>query len=76
MSEDERAGWYHQCHGHELGQTPGERGAGRPGALQSIGSQKVRRDWATEQQQQIRKKNLLHDCLHRKAQGMQKTNKK
>ena len=24
MSEDEMAGWHHQCKGHELGQTPGD----------------------------------------------------
>ena len=29
-SEDEMAGWYHQCNGHELGQTPGD-GEGRGG---------------------------------------------
>ena len=24
VSEDEMAGWHHQCNGRELGQTPGE----------------------------------------------------
>ena len=24
MTEDEMAGWYHQCNGHELGQTLGD----------------------------------------------------
>ena len=24
VSEDEMAGWYHQCNKHELGQTPGD----------------------------------------------------
>ena len=24
VSEDEMAGWYHRCNGHELGQTPGD----------------------------------------------------
>ena len=24
VSEDEMAGWYHKCNGHELGQTPGD----------------------------------------------------
>ena len=24
MSEDEMAGWHHQCNAHELGQTPGD----------------------------------------------------
>ena len=43
------AGWHHQCNGHELGQTSGD-GTGRPGVLQSMGSQTVGHDWATEQQ--------------------------
>ena len=30
MSEDEMAGWHHQCNEHELGQTPGD-GTGREG---------------------------------------------
>ena len=25
MTEDEMVGWHHQCSGHELGQTPGDR---------------------------------------------------
>ena len=39
--------------GYELGQTPGYGGGqGGLGMLQSMGSQRVRHDWATEQQQQ------------------------
>ena len=30
MTEDEMVGWYHQCNGHELGQTPGD-GEGQGG---------------------------------------------
>ena len=44
------AGQHHQCSEHELGQTPGD-GKGQGGKLQSVGSQRVRQDWATEQQQ-------------------------
>ena len=52
-SEGEMAGWHHRCSGHELGQTLGRWwGTGRPGVLQSTGSQRVRRNWVTEQQQQ------------------------
>ena len=42
-------GWHHQFNGHELGQTPedGER-TGGPGASQSMGSQRVRHNLATE----------------------------
>ena len=32
-SEDEMAGWHHQCNGHELGQTPRWWETGRPGIL-------------------------------------------
>ena len=45
-SEDEMAGWHHQCNGHKLGQTSGD------GILQSMELQRVRHDWVTEQQQQ------------------------
>ena len=46
-------GWYHQFNGRELGQTLEKwRGTGRSGVLQSMGLQRVRRDLATEQQQQ------------------------
>ena len=43
------AGWYHQCNGHELGQTFGD-GGGQEGLLQSMGSQRVGHNWATEKQ--------------------------
>ena len=52
VSEDEVAGWHHQCNEHELGQTPGdgeEQGGLRAAAH---GVTRVRRDWATGQQQQ------------------------
>ena len=34
-------GWHHQLNGHEFEQTPGDS-EGKPGILQSMGSQKVR----------------------------------
>ena len=40
-SEDEMAGWNHLCNGHDHGQTSGD-GPGRPGVLQSMGSQRDR----------------------------------
>ena len=48
------AGWYHQCNGHELGQTLGN-GEGQRDleVLQSMGLQRVRHDWVTEQQHGI-----------------------
>ena len=44
MAKDELVGWHHWLSGHELEQAPGE-----PGVLQSMGSQRVGRDWTTEQ---------------------------
>ena len=35
------AGWNHLCNGHDHGQTSGD-GPGRPGVLQSMGSQRDR----------------------------------
>ena len=50
MTEDGMVGWYHQLNGHGFGWTPGV-GDGQGGLafmLQSMGSQRVRHDWATE----------------------------
>ena len=49
MTEDEMIGWHHQLNGHEFEQAPevGD-GQGKPGVLQSMGSQRVRHDWATD----------------------------
>ena len=50
-TEDEMTGWHHQLNGHEFEQAPGVgKGQGKPGVLQSVGSQRVRHDWVTEQQ--------------------------
>ena len=45
-TEDEMVGWRHQFHGRETEQTPGDT----EGQGQFMGSQRVGRDWATEQQ--------------------------
>ena len=50
--EDEMVGWHHWLSGQELEKTLGDRRTGRPGVLQSMGLQRVRHDWVTEQQQQ------------------------
>ena len=49
MTEDEMVGWHHWLNGHESEQAPrvGD-GQGKPGVLQSIGSQRVRHEWVTE----------------------------
>ena len=47
--EDEMVGWHHWLNGHEFEWTPRSWWwTGRPAVLQSLGSQRVRHDWATE----------------------------
>ena len=49
MTEDEIVGWHHQFNGHEFEQTVGDvEGQGKPGMLQSMGSQRVGHDLLTE----------------------------
>ena len=49
MTEDEMVGWHHQLDGCEFEQALGVGWwTRRPGVLQSMGSQRVRHDWATE----------------------------
>ena len=49
-TEDEMVGQHCWFNGHEFEQALGDgEGTGRPGVLQSMGSQRVRHDWATEQ---------------------------
>ena len=51
MTEDEMIGWYHWLNGHEFEQALGDgEGQGRL-VLQSMVSQRIRHDWATEQWQ-------------------------
>ena len=46
------AGWHHRHNRHKFEQTSGDgEGQGKPGVLQTMGLQRVRRDLATEQQQ-------------------------
>ena len=52
MTEDEMVGWHPRINGCEFEQAPGVGDAtGKPGVLQSMGLQRVRHDWATEEQQ-------------------------
>ena len=54
------------CNEHELGQPQEMVRTGRPDVLQSMGSQRVRHDWETEQQQRgILRRSCQHDqhCL-------------
>ena len=48
-TEDEMIGWHHWLNGHGFCMDPRSWWwTGRPGVLQSMGSQRVRHDWATE----------------------------
>ena len=63
--QDEMTGWHHQLNGHESEQTLEDSGrTGKPGVLQSMGSQRIRHGWATEQQSvvtlQLKYKALFH----------------
>ena len=51
MTEDEMVGWHHWLNGHEFEWTLGD-GEGQGGVLQSMESQRVGHNWATEQQQE------------------------
>ena len=45
MTEDKMVGWHHQFNGYEFEQAPGDgERTGKPGMLQSMGSQRVRYD--------------------------------
>ena len=56
MSEDELAGWHHQCNGHDLGQISGDaEGQGGQVCCSPWGPKELDMDWETEQQQQIHK---------------------
>ena len=52
MTEDEIVGWHYQFNGHEFEQTLGDSEGQESLMLQSMGSQRVKHDLATEQQQQ------------------------
>ena len=49
MTEDEMVGWHHQLNRHQFGSALGSWWwTGRPGMLQSVGSQRVWHNWVTE----------------------------
>ena len=54
--EDKTVEWHHWLNRHESEQTMGDGKLGKPGVLQSMGSQRVRHDQVTKQQQ---KRNSL-----------------
>ena len=56
-------GWHHQLKGHKFEQTPGDSEGQESQALQSMGSQRVRRDVATEQQQKQQQEYKIYIFL-------------
>ena len=48
MTEDEMVGWHHRLDGHVWVSSRSRWWTGKPGMLQSMGSQGVRHDWVTE----------------------------
>ena len=50
-TEDEMVGWHHRLKGHEFEKTWEIVKAGKPGMLQSMGSQRVGHSWGTEKEQ-------------------------
>ena len=48
MTEDEMVGWHHQLYGHESASSRSWWWTGKPGVLQSMGSQGIWHDWAAE----------------------------
>ena len=48
-TKDEMVGWHHKLNGMSLSKLQEMVKTGKPGVLQSMGSQRVGHDWATEQ---------------------------
>ena len=65
MTEDEMVGWHHQLNGHEWVNSGSWWWTGRPGALQSMGLQRVGHNWANEL-------NWLKSVERSRAQGVWK----
>ena len=63
ITEDEMVGWHHRLDEHESEQALGVWWwVAKPGVLQSIGSQRVGRDWVTELNWTSSSKLILHFC--------------
>ena len=52
-TEDETVGWHHRLNGQEFEQALGDGEGQGSLVLQSMGSQRVAYNWATERQQQL-----------------------
>ena len=60
MTEDEMVGWHPRLSGQEFEQTLGDSEGGKPGVLQSKGSQRVGHDLATDQQNKARRVGVYY----------------
>ena len=66
-TEDEMVGWHHRLSRHEFEQARGR--TGKPGMLQSMGSQRVAHNWVTEQQQDRRRDQRRKWCEQEGSPG-------
>ena len=68
---------HHWQNGHEFEQTLGDKeGIGKPGVLQSIGSQRIRQNLTAEKQQKANREFLVHIiCSHIIKKKKKKTKK-
>ena len=68
-------GWHHQLNGHEVEQAlgVGDGWTGKPGVLQSMGSQRVGHDWVTKLNSEMKKKKReLNNWNHTNAENHMK----
>ena len=64
-TEDEMVGWHHRLNGHDWASPGRWWRTGKPGVLQSMGSQRAGHTWATEQQQGNMNESLdIHPIFH------------
>ena len=65
-TEDKTIRWHHCLNGHEFEHTPEVVKDREPGVLQSMGSQRVRHNLATEQQQQNQHLVIIENIIFKK----------
>ena len=73
ITEDEMVGWHHQHDGYEFWESSRrEWRTGKPGVLQSTGSQRVWHNWVTERKQQRTTPVILQRTQLSKVRGIVK----
>ena len=76
MTEDEMVGWHHQFNGHEFEQTPGdsEEQGSLVCCMWHMRSQKVRHDWATNNNKRSNFSSLVKiDQCNKKKKSFEKS---